>query len=184
LSFLDRRIAMVLSSSNLLATTTSVPKEFEIGNYVVTAISAMSFNGQRFDLADGLSRQAPRNVDSHFYATLNVPAGAVIDYIGLNNSNDGTAMVIGLALYERTLRGGVTLIAGISSSSIGGYGFHTDYNQSAIGYLHDGSSEGRSFLVLDIEVAPSPQEQAFGGVEVFWRRTVSPPPLEATGDGQ
>ncbi|MFY9550064.1 MAG: S-layer homology domain-containing protein [Thermoanaerobaculia bacterium] len=165
--------AQVRSLHTMLPTTTIAPKEFGTMDYVYTAISGLSFNGQSFYTGPLLSRQPPENVDTHYYATLNIPLGAVIDYIGLDNWNDGTPAVMGLALYENG-----NLIAGISSTP------HTyfalDANQNAIGFLYTGNAVERPYLVLDIEVAPSPNIQYFLGAQVAWRRTVSPAPGTAT----
>lgn len=164
--------AQIRSSHPTLPTTTTAPAEFGTTDYVYTAISGLSFNGQDFGTGPSLSREPPLNVDSHFYATLNVPLGAVIDYIGLDNLNDGTPAIMGLALYENG-----NLIAGISSTP------HTyfalDFNQNPIGFLYTGTAVERPYLVLDIEVAPSPNIMFFLGAQVVWRRTVSPAPATA-----
>jgi len=165
--------AQMLSAHTTLPATTITPKEFGTKDYVYTAISGLSFNGEVFATGPFLSREPPPNVHTHFYATLNIPLGAVIDYIGLDNLNDGTPAIMGLALYENG-----TLIAGISSTPHDF--FALDVNQNAIGFLYTGGVSERPYLVLDIEVDASPNIMYFLGAQVVWRRTVSPPPPTAT----
>ena len=92
--------AQVRSSHTMLPTSTIAPKEFGAKDYVYTAISGLSFNGQSFFTGPQLSRQTPASVDTHYYATVNIPNGVVIDYIAFDNWNDGTPGIMGLALYE------------------------------------------------------------------------------------
>ena len=153
-----------------LATTRQSPREFGTQDYVYTAISGLSFNGQSFFTGPELSREPPTNVDSHFYATVNIPNGVIIDYIGFDNWNDGTPAILGLALYENG-----NLVAGISSTPHGA-GFGLDYNTTPIGFLYAGDAVERPYLVLDFECAPSPNAQFFQGAQVVWRRTVSSAP--------
>ena len=164
--------AQVRSAHAMLPTMTA-PDEFGTNDYVYTPISGLSFNGQTFATGPLLSREPPPNVDTHYYATLDIPLGAVVDYIALDNWNDGTPAIMGLALYEDGL-----LIAGISSTPH--EYFALDVNQDPIGFQYTGSVVERPFLVLDIEVAPSPNIQYFLGAQVVWRRTVSPAPGTAT----
>jgi hypothetical protein len=165
--------AQVRSLQTTLPAATTAPAEFGTTDYVYTAISGLSFNGQSFGTGPELSRQPPLNVDTHFYATLDIPVGTVIDYIGLDNLNDGTPAIMGIALYENG-----NLVAGISSTP------HTyfalDYNTTPIGFPYDGNAIERPYLVLDIEVAPSPNIMYFLGAQVVWRRTVSPAPGTAS----
>ena len=165
--------AQVRSSHTMLPTSTIAPKEFGAKDYVYTAISGLSFNGQSFFTGPQLSRQTPASVDTHYYATVNIPNGVVIDYIAFDNWNDGTPGIMGLALYENG-----NLIAGISSTPH--QYFALDYNTGPIGFLYAGNAVERPYLVLDIEAAPSPRTQFFLGAQVVWRRTVSPPPGTAT----
>ena len=120
-----------------------------------------------------LSRQTPANVDTHYYATVDIPLGVVIDYIGFDNWNDGTPAIMGLALYEDG-----NLIAAVQSTPH--QSFVLDINPDPIGFLYTGGPVERPYLVLDVEAAPSPLTQFFIGAQVVWKRTVSPAPDTAT----
>ena len=164
-------IAQMRSPNTALPTTTT-PDEFGTTDYVYTAISGLSFNGQDFATGPSLSREPPQNADTHYYATVNIPVGTVIDYIGFDNWNDGTPAIMGLALYENG-----NLIAGISSTPHSS--FALDVNQTPIGFPYVGNAVERPYLVLDFECAASPNIQYFLGAQVVWRRTVSPAPATA-----
>jgi hypothetical protein len=163
--------AQVPSSPNLLPTTTQSPEAFGTNDYTIAMISALSFNGESFIPAAPLSRASQVNVVQHFYATLDIPAGVIIDYIGLNNSNDGTPLVTGVQIWQRYTNGGYDLVAGISNSAHIPY--QTDINSAPIGFLYQTHLGNQ--LILDVGIAASPNPQYFGWVEVWWRRTVSPP---------
>jgi len=52
----------------------------------------------------------------------------------------------------------------------------TDLNTTPIGFLWQFKDPG----ILDVHILSSPNQQFFGHVEVWWRRTVSPAPATAT----
>src|SRR5437867_3551409 len=83
-----------LSASKPLLKTRVDPKEFGIQDDTVTVISGTAFKGNRtgYGVGSGLALYAPLNTDSHFNAALNLPAGAVIDFIGLNSATDTDAI--------------------------------------------------------------------------------------------
>ena len=107
-----------------------------------------------------------------YYATLNLPAGAVIDYIGLNSAND-TDAIFGVALWQRDRSSTTTLLAGFS---VPAHDWDTDFAGPLGIQITDHVDKE---LVLNVEQATSPNLQYFGWVEVWWHRTVSP----AAGDG-
>ena len=80
--------AQTLHPSHVVATTVRPPATYGTSEYTVTTISALSFNGESYLPVVPLSRQSVVGLEQHFYATLDIPAGVVIDYIGINNAND------------------------------------------------------------------------------------------------
>src|SRR5262245_12727725 len=89
------------------------PKEFGIQDDTITAIMAPSFTAVSSDGA-GLDIGTPLDLSTFgrfckdcgargvvYYATLNVPAGVVIDFIGFNSFSD-TDEVFHVALFERS----------------------------------------------------------------------------------
>jgi hypothetical protein len=169
------------SSTTVVATTTHPPAAFGTLDYTTTTVSALSFSGLTYLPAAPLSRDvAPNGQYQHFYATLDIPAGVVIDYVGLNNANDGTANVIGMTLWLRDYLGNVTGLVSIDNTP------HTvpltDFNSSPLGILYEGSFFGQ-VLLFDVEVVPRPSDQLLGWAEIRWRRTVSPaPPFASFND--
>lgn len=158
--------------------TTARPPAFGTQDYTITTISALSFNGETYLPAAPLSRVGALNAEQHFYATLDIPAGAVIDYIGINNDNDGTPNVLAIHLWQRDLFAETALLFSLDNTPHAG-SFATDINASPVGILWAGQ-RASFILILDLEVAPSPNYQYLGWVEVWWRRTVSPAPATAS----
>jgi hypothetical protein len=159
-------------STNLLPT--GQRPEFGTQDYTVTTISALSFVPRDwyvgFTVSPSLGRYCGcTSVGMNYYAALNIPAGAVIDYIGLNSTTDTNA-VLGLGLWLRNSFGNKVLLAGFSAPA---HGWETDF-AGPLG-IQVPDNQG-SELVLDVEQAPNPNYQFFAWVEVWWRRTVSPAP--------
>ena len=165
------------SAVHPVATTARPPAAFGTQDYTITVISALSFSGESYLPAAPLSRVGALNVEQHFYATLDIPAGVVIDYIGVNNENDGTPNVLAIHLWERDLFAGTTDLFDLDNTPH--TTFATDINASPVGILWAGE-RATFILILDLEVAPSPNFQFLGWVEVWWRRTVSPAPASAS----
>jgi len=152
------------------------PKEFGIRDDTITILSSTRFNIQSsfpwtYRGNFGLSTQL--DTDVHYYTDLDLPAGAVIDMIGLNSAND-TDGILGVELWVRVENGNLYPIVGFSTTA---HGWGTDYS-GPLNILID-LHESRE-LVLDVENAPSPTPEYFGWVEVWWHRTISPPPATAT----
>ena len=156
------------------------PKEFGIQDDTILVIHASAFavtycnNGASLfvPIADlGRTTGCPQN-DTHYYATLDLPAGAVIDSIGLNTASD-TDSVFGLALWSRNASGGTTMPA---SFSVPAHDWDTDFVTVNIPVPDHVDHE----LVIEVENAPNPNYQYFGWVEIHWHRTVSPAPSTAT----
>ena len=165
-------VAMPLTGARL------EPKEFGVQDEARTVISALSFNMQSYfdyDTLENLARYCTncQSLAGEYYATLDLPAGAVIDYIGVNNTSD-TDAILGFALYERDRYASRNLLVGFSFPA---HGWDTDYT-SVLNILVPDHSDKE--LVLNVEQAASPNFQYFAWVEVAWHRTVSPAPASAS----
>jgi hypothetical protein len=156
------------------------PREFGIQDETILVIHASAFavtycnNGASLfvPIADlGRTTGCPQN-DTHYYATLDLPAGSVIDSIGLNTASD-TDSVFGLALWKRDDHGLNTMAA---SFSVPAHDWDTDFAAVSIPVPDHLNYE----LVIEVENAPNPNYEYFGWVEVHWHRTVSPAPASAT----
>jgi hypothetical protein len=153
------------------------PKAFGTQDHTITVLSAIQFRGEAglgcvwgIDAAT-LSHYRSGCVDpAHYYSTLDLPAGAVIDYIGVNTATTVDA-AMGFTLHFRDHLGGT---APLASSSFPAHGFATDY-AGPLGILIPANVD--RVYVLDVEVAPGLADpQYFGYVEIWWRRVVSDPP--------
>ena len=113
------------------------------------------------------------NLDEHFYAQVELPLGAVIDYIALNNLNDNTANVIFLTLLARNENGALATIATIGNTPHGTW--QTDFNSGALDYTYALHLP----LILDVEITSDPNLLFFGNARVIWHRSVNPPPVAA-----
>jgi len=156
-----------------LATTRETPRSFGVGDYTVTVVSGVSFfpnDNRNYGTSASFGRYTDTSVVVDYFAGLDLPGGAVIDYIGLNSTTD-SPFALGVALYDRYLNAAVVPVATFSSTV---HDWATDFNAAPIGYTWDGASGHE--LVVNVEQANLPNFQFFGWVEIWWRRQVSPAP--------
>lgn len=158
-----------------LLTPSVDPKQFGTQDHTITVLSATAF-GPSF-ISPNLSAYCPPDVcqgGRHWYTTLNLPAGAVIDFIGVNTATTVDA-AMGFRLHSRDPLGGTALLV---SFSFPAHDFATDY-AGPLGILIPANID-RAY-VLDIELAPGLVDyQFFGYVEIWWRLAVSDPPATPT----
>jgi S-layer homology domain len=165
-----------------LLTKSVDPNAFGTQDFTFTTISATSFLPYSNDVgfgvpayftSPGLGRYCQPNVGIHYYAPLQVPAGSVIDFVGLNTTTN-TDAVYGIALFSRDKFANKSLLVGYS---VPAHGWDTDY-AGPLGIAVPTNKDVE--YVIDVEQAPSADYQYFGWVEVWWRRTVSPAPPAAS----
>ena len=153
------------------------PRSFGTQDYEVTVLSAARFYSA-IDYAT-LSGYCPYLCEDgfHIYRTLDVPAGVVIDYIGVNTAT-GVDAAMGFTLHFRDHLGGTAQL--VSTSIPAHASFSTDY-VGPLGILVPANVD--RVFVLDLEQAPgvpNGSEQYFGYFEIWWRRVVSDPPATPT----
>lgn len=156
------------------------PRQFGTQDHTITVLSATQFNPIcGFTDAATLSYYCCTQYEgycdgTHYYTTLNLPAGTVIDYIGVNTATTVDA-AMGFTLHFRDHLGGK---AELASFSIPAHGFATDY-AGPLGILIPANVD--RVFVLDVEQGPGLEDdQFFGYVEIWWRRVVSDPPATPT----
>ena len=153
------------------------PTGFGVVDETRTVISATSFLPSRtccYRTSPSFGRYATNEIEYfEFYATLDLPAGAVIDFIGMNSTTD-TDAILGVALWERDRAANMNLLEGFS---VPAHGWDTDFAGPLGIQVTDHIDKE---LVLNVERAPGAGLQFFGWVEVWWHRTVSPPPATAS----
>ena len=155
----------------------SRPKAYGVEDYTVTVVPAIAFlpreNTTYTTLSSTLGRRGSINTVTDFYAPIDLPLGASIDYIGLNTETN-VPIIFGVALYERNEFGEFST-KGLVQSSVHGWG--TDYS----GLLGAGLSPTvPQAFILHVQQGSAPTVQWFGYVEVWWRRNVSLAPSVAT----
>ncbi len=142
-------------------------------HYTVTNISAMSFqpavSGQQYFMSGSAGRYIPANQQQFFWTALTLPPGAIIDYIGLSNLNDGTPLVVGAALYVRSDTGQLIYLVGTSNTP------HTDWETdiNALPFSQPLDYPDIAAYLLRLEFDASENPQYIGGVQVWWRTEVS-----------
>jgi len=158
--------------------TTETPRNFGTNDYTVTVISAASFtphdNTMGFSTSGGTGRYGSPNLVSDWYAGLDLPGGAVVDYIGLNSVTD-TDAAFGVDLVFRTKDGNAEVAASVQSTV---HDWDTDFSPTPISHTWPGvTGQG---LVLHVQEAALPTDQYFGWVEIWWKRSVSVAPAFPT----
>jgi hypothetical protein len=172
------------SPAKMPSGTPHAPDEFGTQDYTVTTLSAASFtpasnfpdNGvyTEIDPATLSTRFGLFSVDlGEIYASVNIPSGAVIDYIGLQ-SICPDAFDLGVALDSVDVTGTKTFLTGFSCTAHAG--FATDYNPTALGLQL--ARNVHNAVILNVETTPA--NTYFGWVEIWWRRVVSPAPAVQT----
>jgi len=153
------------------------PKEFGIQDERITVIHSSAFTaddcGSDFSVYLGRFEAQNPICDTHYYASLDLPAGAVIDFIGLNTAND-TDIVFGFELWRRNNDGSTSPL---TSFSVPAHDWDTDFVGPLGIQIPDHIDHE---LILDVENAGNANNEYFGWVEVHWHRTVSPPPAVAS----
>jgi hypothetical protein len=156
------------------------PQTFGVQDYTVTTITATAFtprsSDQLWTTSGSMGRFGNPNVTSEFYTGLDLPGGAVIDFIGINTNTD-TDAAFTLELVHRTKDAQLSDVGTLNNVSTAGV-WDTTINAAPIGYLWNGTS-GEA-LILKVSQAALPGLEFFGWVEVWWHRSVSPAPGTAT----
>lgn len=144
--------------------------------YTVTNVSALAFqpaaSGQQYFISGSGGRFIPPNEQQFFWTSLLLPPGAIVDYIGMKNLNDGTPLIVGAALYVRYDNGTLVYLAGTSNTPHTYW--HNDINDAPFGIPLLIPDTAEYLLRLEFDASPNPQY--IGAVSVWWRPEVSPPP--------
>jgi hypothetical protein len=171
--------------------TPRAPNEFGTQDYTVTTISCMQFSAfpapgaSDSEFAVKARQFLPFDTGGAFsgvyLAGVDIPSGAVIDFMGLEtqtSSHDGIYNAK-LSLIDRY--GNYTDVLEVPSTVHAGQGWDTDYNPTALNYQLVRNVHNQ----LTLEVVQYTDTNAsplvyFGWVEIWWHRVVSPAPATAT----
>ena len=152
------------------------PRAFGVQDYTITVLSGTQFRSSGCFFTDPATLSDVCYCDNcpepdHTYTTLDVPAGAIIDFIGVNNQTNIEGS-LGMTLHFRDHLGGSAQLVALTFPAH--EGFVTDFG-GPLGILVPDHKD-RAFI-LDVERAAADGAQTYlGYVEVWWRRTVSEPP--------
>lgn len=182
--------AQTTPSATRRPTTQRAPDEFGTQDYTVTTISSMGFSAfpasgaTDSGFGTGLRQFIPFDTGGAFsgywMASVNIPSGAVIDFVGLESatsSHDGIFLAK-LAITDRY--GNYTDLLEVPSTVHSGGGWDTDYNAAALGYQLARNVHNQLMMEVvqytDVNASPTVD---FGWVEIWWHRVVSPAPASA-----
>jgi hypothetical protein len=175
-------VAGSLTGASVAPTTRQAPEEFGTVDYTVTTIPAAAFTYQSNDgYSNGQCACTSYQCGCFngatawsFYAGVNLPSGAVIDYVGLQSYSPNIYQT-GVALYLNGRYGTQDTLITYSSSA---HGWDTDYNAVPLGFQLPANVHNA--LVAHVELANASDLAYFAWVEIWWHRTVSPAPSTAT----
>ena len=165
-----------------LATTTVTPGAYGTSAYTVISISGLAFTPLHpSEVPDTDGNDYFRYIASpgggHLVTGALVPAGAVIDYIGLGVC-DPVGGTFALSVYESSDTGTYAVIGAFTNGAHPS-GCTTEYNATPLGYQVLGNAS-RSVQVSVFQTTGSNGSARFGSVEIWWHLTVSPPPVANT----
>ena len=172
-------------TARLQAASTRKPDTFGVDDYTVTSLSDLAFTA-----GDGLDvyttnfttfyRYYPTDGGGNFLTGAEIPAGAVIDWIGLGTCDQGGDGFL-VSVYEADDAGGFTPVGGFHSTGHAGAPCATDYNAAPLSYqVLSNARRTIQVWVQQSVTAPTDGSASFSGVEIWWHRTVSPAPASAT----
>ena len=166
----------IAKSPSRLETTRARPKAYGTQDYTVTVVPAIAFypenSSQTYDTFE-MGRYGSLDSVTDFYAPIDLPVGAIVDYIGLNSDTDAPN-ALGVAMYRRFADSSIVTVADFGSTVTE---WDTDYNAAPLGYV---VITPTAATILHVQQGSFGNFQYFGQVEVWWRRTVSTAPAVQT----
>jgi S-layer homology domain len=163
----------IAKSPNRLETTRALSTAYGTDDYTVTVVPAIAFfpalSNQPYGTVSSLARFGNTDTVTDFYAPIDLPRGAIVDFIGLNTLTDAPN-AFGVAMYRRGQFGTNTTV-GVFGSTVHAGGWGSDHNAAPLDFL---LTSFNTATILHVQQGSFPTVQFFGHVEVWWRRTVSP----------
>jgi hypothetical protein len=174
-------------SGKVVPSSASRPETFGIVDYTVTSLSDLSFTAfdTSFDYAadalDYFRYVTTAGGNGSFVVGAEIPAGAVIDYIGLG-ACDTAGGGFTVLVYELDDTGNFAAITQFDSSAHPvAFPCGTDYNATALGYQIQYNAEHTIQIQVGQNASAATDGSArFSNVEIWWHRSVSPAPAVAT----
>jgi len=168
--------------------TTGRPDAYGLTAYNIEAISATSFtpedSGLSYASGPDFFRYLTGTGGGLFLAGATIPAGAVIDWIGLGTCDEPGgrwAVTILERLDDGSIAGSNLIIQMLSTEHGPGAPCTTDYNAAPLDYpITSNVRRTIQILVSQLDTAATDGSERFSSVEIWWHRTVSPAPGTAT----
>jgi hypothetical protein len=164
------------------------PEAYGITQQSVTSVSAAALVSTSSATepieADFVTSSLVRYVDNAnggaMFASVGVPSGVVIDFLGLS-ACDTVGGNFTAALYDEVPGATMAGLGFIASSARAGNGCGFDYNMSPFAYSYD-KNEGHNLVVAITQTAGAPTDGTAGvqAIEVWWHRRISPAPAVPT----
>ena len=159
------------------------PNAFGGSLYTVSSISDLAFSpfdsGVTYNVDDSDYFKYSSNTPADFGSTVVIPAGAIIDYVGLSSCDEAGGN-IELDVYRAYADGTFDTIGTITSSAHGaGTPCTVDYNGAALAYQNV-ENDGSNIQIDVYQMGVDDGSVRFGGVEVWWYTVVSPAPAMPT----
>jgi hypothetical protein len=154
------------------------PKEFGTEDYTVTVIPATSFTSDSpfFTYPSGY-RQFNYDLSGDsgiLYATVNIPSGSIIDYLGVHRWISGEGVISTDLFYVDEYSGTTSGIVNVQSTIQEEY--DTDYNPTPLGWQLPKNAYNALVVTANLESQNNFATPQLGWVEIWWKRAVSPPP--------
>ncbi len=172
-------------TSPKMEATSRRPETYGIDDYTVTSLSDLSFTPASDTLVyvtdlDTLFRYSGSATGGTFFSGAVIPAGAVIDWIGLGTC-DAAGAAFTVVVFESEDTGASTLVGSFDSTAHVGSVCGTDYNAAPLSYqVQYNARHTIQVVVQQKNGAPTDGSALFSGVEIWWHRSVSPAPAVAT----
>ncbi len=158
--------------------------DFGTASYEVLSLSSYAFTaGREAGALTGTDDNgygyvwATGGTGPYFVASVAIPAGAVIDWIGLDYCDSNASAGLWLFAYDLYGDNSYSNIGGIAAPDRTGCGYA--YNATALNYATTQDS-GRILTLYVLQRGAFDGSVSFRGAEVWFRRTVSPGPATAT----
>ena len=178
----DARAAQALQAQS------PIPSEFGVLNDSILQIGVAAFHPRSPSatltfVGNGLSQ--PNVTGFAYWAPVNLPEGAIIDYLDLYacDTNPTVHMTAWLTGYSGSTNPSTTEFWGVSSQQVAGNGCqYQSSSPPSSPFVVNNNVEytGGYDYVINLAFGATDGTHLFKGVDIWWRRQVSPAPVSAT----
>jgi hypothetical protein len=159
------------------------PRDYGVGNVNILQIPAAAFvpfNTTWTHDGNGYFYPASSNINAHGWAPLQLPSGALIEYVDLyyydgDSTYDATAKILAGTGSGSVTFGTIGNIASSSSNSGLGYA-----SSNVFAYAVNNDVEYNGGAQLFVQVTLPSTAIGFKAVDIWWTRQISPAPATAT----